>query len=471
MALAATLAVMPMLMVLLTGQALASMDVSILIVAGPTLRADLHTSGPELQLVLAMYTLAFGALVVTGARLGDVLGPRRVFLLGLAGFTLSSLGGGLAPTVRVLIAARAFQGGMAALMTPQVLSIIQLRFDGERRARAIGAYSMILAAGVAAGQVLGGLLVETHLLAAAWRPALLLNAPVGAVLLPAARRALPRIPPLRPRRLDPGGAMILALGLLALVIPLTLGRDTGWQAWVWPCFIASGLGLTLFVRFERRIAASSGDPLFDLSVLARPGVAPGVVAITLVMACYAGFLVSLTLHLQNGLRFSPLHAGLTFFVYAAGFGTASRTWTRARPRLVDALPIVGPLTMGVALLIVGLIAAGGSWPPSLTAPLLFASGVGHALSFSPLASRLTMAVRPDQAADLSGLIMTASLVGQVIGVAALVRVFMWAVPDGSGPALAITTGVLAALLLITALSARRAVAPRSHTKSQDLSVR
>jgi predicted MFS family arabinose efflux permease len=356
-------------------------------------------------------------------------------------------------------------------MTPQVLSIIQLRFDGERRARAIGAYSMILAAGVAAGQVLGGLLVETHLLAAAWRPALLLNAPVGAVLLPAARRALPRIPPLRPRRLDPGGAMILALGLLALVIPLTLGRDTGWQAWVWPCFIASGLGLTLFVRFERRIAASSGDPLFDLSVLARPGVAPGVVAITLVMACYAGFLVSLTLHLQNGLRFSPLHAGLTFFVYAAGFGTASRTWTRARPRLVDALPIVGPLTMGVALLIVGLIAAGGSWPPSLTAPLLFASGVGHALSFSPLASRLTMAVRPDQAADLSGLIMTASLVGQVIGVAALVGVFMWAVPDGSGPALAITTGVLAALLLITALSARRAVAPRSHTKSQDLSVR
>jgi MFS family permease len=454
---------MPTLMVLLTGQALASMDVSILVVAAPTLRADLHASGPELQLVLGMYTLAFAALVVTGARLGDVVGPRRVFLIGLAGFALTSLVGGLAPTVGVLIAARAFQGGSAALMTPQVLSIIQLRFDGERRARAIGAYSMILAAGVAAGQVLGGLLVGAHLLAAAWRPALLLNAPVGAILLLAALRALPSITPLRQRRLDPGGAMILAAGLLALVVPLTLGRDAGWPGWVWPCFVASGLGLGLFVRLERRIASNSGDPLFDLSVLARPGVAPGVVAITLVMACYAGFLVSLTLHLQNGLRFSSLHAGLTFFIYAAGFGTASRTWTHARPHLMDSLPVVGPLVMGVALLVIGLIAAGGSWSPVLTAPLLFVGGVGHALSFSPLASRLTVAVRPDQAADLSGLILTASLVGQVIGVAALVGIFLWAVPGGSGPALLITTCILAALLVITALSARSAVARRSYS--------
>jgi MFS family permease len=138
---------MPLLVTLLAGQAMASMNGEILVVAAPSLRADLHASSAQLQLIVAMYTLAFGALVVIGARLGDVLGHRRVFLLGLIAFTLASLAGGLAPTPSVLIGAVALQGGAAALMTPQVLSIIQLQFAGERRARAIGAYSMVLAAG------------------------------------------------------------------------------------------------------------------------------------------------------------------------------------------------------------------------------------------------------------------------------------------------------------------------------------
>jgi MFS family permease len=140
-----------------------------------------------------MYTLVFAALVITGARLGDVLGRRRAFLLGLTGFTLASLLGGLAPTPTTLITARALQGAAGAVMTPQVLSIVQLQFEGETRARAIGAYSMVLAVGVAAGQVVGGLLVGAHLLAGAWRPALLLNAPIGAVLLLCAYRGMPAI--------------------------------------------------------------------------------------------------------------------------------------------------------------------------------------------------------------------------------------------------------------------------------------
>ena len=129
-----------------------------------------------------MYTMALGALVVTGARLGQLVGARRVFVQGLAAFTLASLAGGLAPNAPALVAARTLQGAAAAVMTPQVLSIIQARFDGRQRARAIGAYSMILAAGVAAGQIIGGLIVSTHLLASGWRPALLVNAPVGAAL-------------------------------------------------------------------------------------------------------------------------------------------------------------------------------------------------------------------------------------------------------------------------------------------------
>jgi MFS family permease len=179
------LAPMAALVILLAGQAMATMDDSILAVAAPSLRADLHASGGDLQLVVVMYMMAVGALVVTGARLGDILGRRRAFVYGVGAFTLASLAGGLAPNVQVLIVARTCQGAAAALMTPQVLSIIQTQFEGQRRARAIGTYSMILAAGVAAGQILGGILVSAHLLAAAWRPALLANVPVGAVLFAA----------------------------------------------------------------------------------------------------------------------------------------------------------------------------------------------------------------------------------------------------------------------------------------------
>src|SRR4051812_3797209 len=161
---------MRVLVVLLAGQAMGTMDQSILAVAAPSLRTELHASDAQLQLVVAMYTLAFAALVVIGARLGDVVGRRRAFVTGLAAFTVASLAGGLAPTPAFLIVARAAQGAAAALMTPQVLSIIQLQFAGERRARAIGAYSLILAVGVAAGQVIGGLLVGAELLDDAWRP-------------------------------------------------------------------------------------------------------------------------------------------------------------------------------------------------------------------------------------------------------------------------------------------------------------
>jgi MFS family permease len=451
------------LLILLGGQAMASMDASILSVTAPTLRADLHASGAQLQLVVVMYTVAFGTLVVTGARLGDVIGHRRAFMIGLAGFGLSSLAGGLAPTPATLVVARTLQGAAGALMTPQVLSIIQLQFEGEARVRAIGAYSVILAVGVAAGQVLGGLIVGAHLLAASWRPALLLNAPVAALLLLGAWRRVPASAASERRRLDVPGVLLLSAALLAFVFPLTFGRQAGWPAWVWPCFAVCLVALAGFVRVERRVSGHGKDPLFDLDVLTLGGVAAGVAAVLLMMAAYAGFLLSLTIHLQTGLGFSPLHAGLTFAIYAAGFATASLCWTRTGPAVRDRLPVVGPLVTAAALIAVGLVGEAGGWPAVLTTPALFAAGVGHACGFSPLASRLTAAVRRSQAADLSGLVLTSSLVGQVVGIAAFVGVYLAAAPGGSGHALAVTTGVLGAALLVTAACAYWALAPARAT--------
>jgi MFS family permease len=441
---------MPLLVILLAGQALASMDGEILVIAAPSLRADLDASGAQLQLIVGMYTLAFGALVVTGARLGDVLGYRRVFLLGLTTFTLASLAAGLAPTPGVLIGAVALQGAAAALMTPQVLSIIQQQFAGETRARAIGTYSMVLAAGVATGMVLGGLLVSAHLLAAAWRPALLLNVPVGAAVLLGARRHLPQVAGGARRRLDPAGAAVLSAALIALIVSVTFGRDAGWPIWVWPCLAGCALALAGFVRLERRIAARGDDPLFDLDVLKLPGVAAGVGAVALVMACYTGFLVSLTLHLQGDLGFSALRAGLIFAAYAGGFAAASLTWTRAGATVRGRLPVTGPLVMAVVLLAVGLIARGGVWPVALMTPLLLCGGAAHACAFSPLAARLTTVVRAEQVADLSGLVLTASLVGQVGGVAVFVGIYLSAASQGSAHAFALTTVALAVVLVAVA---------------------
>ena len=442
---------MPALVILLAGQAMVSMDVSILVVATPSLATDLHVSPGELQLVVAAYTVAFGALVVTGSRLGDVLGRRRAFLAGLAAFTTCSLAGGLAPDPEALIGARALQGTAAALMTPQVLSIIQVEVDGERRTRAIGAYSMILAVGVAAGQVLGGMLVSAHVVGAAWRPALLINAPVGAILLAAGRRCLPRTAPLAAARLDLGGVALLSTAMAALIVPLTLGREAGWPAWASVSLAASAVAAAAFVAHERRVRAGGRRPLLALELLRVPGVGAGIGAVLLVMSCYAGFLLSLTLHLQDGLRFSALHSGLVFAAYACGFAAASLSWGRVPPSAQPGLPVIGPLAMGAALLAVGLVADGGGWPPVATTALLVLAGAGHACGFSPVTHRVTAMVGSDHASDASGLILTASLVGQVLGVAAFAGVYLDAVKAGSPDALGITTGALAGALTVSAV--------------------
>src|SRR5215472_13174496 len=180
------------LAVVLTGQFMAVLDASVVNVAAPSIHAGLHTSGAGLQLVIAGYVITYAVLLVTGARLGDILGHRRVFLGGLAAFTLASLGCGLATSTSVLVALRFVQGAGAAAMIPQVLSLIQRSFPGAARARPMRLYAAVLAGGAVAGQVVGGLLVSADLWGSSWRPVFLLNVPIGVILFLAGLRYLPR---------------------------------------------------------------------------------------------------------------------------------------------------------------------------------------------------------------------------------------------------------------------------------------
>jgi MFS family permease len=386
-----------LLTLLLTGQLLASMDASILTVATPVLQRELDASPTMLQAIFAAYTFTFGVLVVTGARLGDRRGHGNMFLAGLAGFTASSLVCGLGPSAPVLLAGRLVQGACGALMTPQTLQVIQRRFAGAARAKAVGLYSMILSVGVLAGQLVGGMIVTTI----GWRWALLLNVPAGSGLLVAAFGSLRSEPPGRGKRLDGAGVVLLSGAMVLLLVPLLLGREQGWPAWVWPSLVAGAVSLGLFVRVERGRAA----PLLDLSVL--PEVARGLVTVAGVMGCYGALLFSLTLHLQDDLGYTPLQGGLSFAPYAAGFATLSLIGWRP-PRAL------GPLALGTGAL---LLAALG-WSP-FSELVLFVAGAGHAAGFSPIVAATVAKVRPEHAPEATALLTTGALLAQAVAIATL----------------------------------------------------
>ena len=412
-----------MLVVLVAGQFMALLDVTIVNVAMPTIAADLHASGAALQLVASGYTITYAMLLITGARLGSLRGTRGVFLAGVATFTVASLACGLATSTGALIGARFVQGAGAAAMVPQVFTVIQRRFSGATRARALSVYAAVLATGAVAGQVLGGILVSADLFGTGWRPVFLVNVPVGVAIIVLVPLLLPVDRP-GGRRLDLAGLVTGSAAVLLIVLPLVLGRQESWPGWTRVC-LASGVALVgVFVWVERSVAARDGDPLLDVGVFRAPGMTAGVVALAAGMIGYGCFLFSLTLHLQLGLGYSALRAGLTFAPAATVFGVTGYYWRRLPPRLHHRLVPAGLLVAGLVYLALsaGLRAdpRGGSW----LIALLLVLGLGYGLSFSPLLTQALVHVPMRSAADASGLLTTTIQLSQVVGVAVFGGVFL-----------------------------------------------
>jgi MFS family permease len=405
------------LAVVLTGQFMALLDASVANVAAPSIHASLHASGAGLQLVIAGYVITYAVLLVTGARLGDIIGHRTMFLAGVALFTLASLGCGLAGSTGVLVTLRFVQGVGAAFMIPQVLSLIQRSFPGPARARPMRLYAAVLAGGAVAGQVIGGLLVSANLWGSTWRPVFLLNVPIGAALLIAGGRLLPRGRGELGRGLDLAGLAILTPSVLALVLPLVLGQSEHWPAWGWACVAASGLGFAAFAVVERRVAARGGSPLIPGRVLRLPGAATGIAALFAVLAVFGGFFFTLALHLQGGLGESALRAGLTFAPAGLAFALVSLNWQRIGSRWQPALIIGGFAANAAGLLAIAFLlhggGDGGAWLYLATA----VTGAGMAASFSPLMTAVLMRVPVADAADATGVIVTVNQLALVVGVA------------------------------------------------------
>ncbi|MFD7325689.1 MFS transporter [Streptomyces sp. NPDC059875] len=413
--------------VVLAAQFMALLDVFIVNVAAPTIRTELSASGAGLQLVIAGYTIAYAVLLITGARLGDRLGHRRTYLGGLAVFTAASLACGLAADTGQLIAFRLVQGAGAALMIPQVLSLIQRNFTGEGRVRALGAYSAVLATGAAAGQVVGGVLVSADLFGSGWRPIFLVNVPIGLVLLALGARVLPRdarTEPERARPLDLPGLVLLAAAVSLLTVPLVLGQEQDWPVWAWISLVGAVAVFAAFGAYESRLARRGGAPLIAPRVLRIPGIGRAAFEIGVAMAVNAGFLFTITLHLQGGLGQSALRAGLTFAPAAAVFGAIGLTWRRWPARGQRFLIPGGFLLAAIAAVAMGGLLRGGDTGGWGLYPALAAMGGGLALAFSPALTGALARVRPEDAADASGLLATVTQLGQLIGVASFGTLFL-----------------------------------------------
>src|ERR1700742_1367278 len=372
------------LAVVLTGQIMAIIDTNIVNVAVPAMHATLGASGASLQLIVAGYTIAYAVLLVTGARLGDILGHRRMFLGGVALFTLASLGCGLAPSAGVLIALRLLQGVGAATMIPQVLSLIQRTYTAPGpRARAMSFYATVISGGAVLGQVIGGLLVSADLFGSSWRPGFLVNVPVGLVIL-ACGRLLPCGHFDGVRQLDLPGLAVLTPAVLAFVLPLVLGQPLGWPAWGWVLLAASVLLFALLGWTEGWVGARGGQPILPRSLLRLPGMAAGLGGLFATMAMFTGWLFSLTLQLQDGLGYSALRSGLTFVPCGVAFALVSLNWRRLPARLHPALVTGGFVVAGLGLLWSGLLLhSGGNGGGQLYLALAVA-GAGMAGSFGSL---------------------------------------------------------------------------------------
>lgn len=409
-----------MLAVLLTGQFMGLVDAYVVTVALPTIGSDLHASGAWLQLVIGGYTVAYAMLLITGARLGALYGRRRTYLLGVFGFTAASLLCALAPGIGALVAFRCVQGAAAAIMVPQIMSVIQLRFTGAARARALGGYALVLSVGAVAGIVLGGLLVSADLLGTGWRPVFGVNVPLGLALLALVPRLVPADRPTGAGRLDLAGLAVAVPAVVLVVLPLVVGHQVGWPAWVFAS-IAAGVALAVvFVVVERRIAARGGHPLLRLDVLRAPGMATGMGTLVGAMVGYGGFLFAFAVHLQTGLGQSALRAGVSFLPMATTFGLFAYFWRALPARWHPAVPPVG-----IAVCVLGTAGVGAAVfdRGPLLAAALAVYGAGLGLSTSLLTHAL-VGVRPAHAADASGLVTTTMQLGQVTGVAVFGTVYL-----------------------------------------------
>jgi EmrB/QacA subfamily drug resistance transporter len=449
---------------LLLASTMELIDVSIVNVALPTIEADLGATPSQLQWMIAAYPLAFAVALVTGSRLGDAFGRKRLFVVGLVAFTAMSAACGLAPDAGSLVAFRALQGFAAAAMIPQVMSSIQVLYAPEERAKAMGAFSALAGLATVLGPVLGAILTDADIAGTAWRPVFLINVPVGVLALVAALRFIPESRSDRRPDLDPVGVLTLGGGLLAVLYPLTMGREQGWPAWGFALMVAGVAVLVRFGRAQHRAERAGREPLVVLSLYRGRAFAGGSTVLMVLFVSMSAYFLAQTVYFQAGLGWSVLKAGLVGVPFAfttaafAGFGVTVLAPKIGRKVLQYG---AGVLAAGVAIQAMAVHVASADTTFWVFVPGLVVTGAGFGLMVAPIGMFTIAEVPVEQAGSASGLFNTTTQLANAIGIALLGTLFFEVVSrqrsalpaELFGPAFQVVLVAVAVLMAVAALAA------------------
>lgn len=426
------------LWVMLSGTFLVVLDFFIVNVALPSMQRELLAGTATLQLVVAGYGLATAAGLITGGRLGDIFGRRRMFMAGLLLFTLASAACGFAPNAELLVAARVLQGLAGALLQPQVLAMIGLAYAGQDRVRAFAAYGLTLGLGATLGQLVGGLLIHADLAGLGWRSCFLINVPIGLLALVLAPRVIPPLANGGNSRLDLIGMLLVAAGSVAVVLPLVEGRQQGWPLWSWLCLAAALPLLAAFALQQRWLAARGGAPLVAPALLANGRFVMGLLTTLAFYVGNASLYFVLALYLQQGLSLDPLTSGIVFTSLAVGFFATSMAGARLARRFGGKPPIaLGALVLaaGHALQFVNVAGwAGHAHVVVWMVPLLLLQGAGLGMVMAPLVSAVLAGLPPQHAGVASGVLSMVQQAGNALGVALIGILFYGRLGEATGTA-------------------------------------
>ncbi len=419
--------------VMLAAEIMDLLDATIVNVAGPSLEKSLGSTPIGLQWVISGYTLALGAGLILGGRLGDRYGRRRMFLGGLATFTLASLLCALAPTIEVLIALRLVQGFTAAMLLPQGFGLLRENLSGRELGAAFGIFGPVFGLGGIIGPVLGGALIEGDLFGLGWRTVFLVNLPIGIAAFVVAYRILPRRPGDRDVTVDAVGALIVAVASVLLVLPLNYGQSQGWPLWTWLSLGGSLIGFGLFVLQQRRTLARGKVPLVVPSLFRKAAYSVGLGGILVFFAGLVGTQLVLTLFLQVGQLFSAGEAGLGNLPLAVGSAIGGAlSGAVLADRFGRTVLQFGPLVQlaGAAVLWVELgdVADFAIWQ---IVPGLVLSGIGSGLVIAALFNVILAAVDDNETGSASGVLAAVQAIGGSVGVAVFGSVFFTTITAGS----------------------------------------
>jgi EmrB/QacA subfamily drug resistance transporter len=435
--------------VVLAGTFMVVLDFFIVNVALPSMQSELGASNTAIEWVVAGYALTSAIFVITAGRLGDRFGRRRMFSLGLALFTVASAACGAAGTPLELVIARLLQGVGAALLTPNVLSIIGVLYSGPDRVRSLSVYGTVMGLAAVGGQLIGGALIAADPAGLGWRSCFLINLPIGIAALVLAPRVIPESrQPVAPR-LDRVGTVLATAALTAVVLPLLEGRQHGWPVWTWLSLGAAPVLLASLVAQQRRLARRGAVPLIDMALFRNRSFSAGLMTQLCFWAGQASFFVVLALYLQNGRGLHALPAGLVFTILAAAYVAASMRAPALSARHGRGVIAFGALVLacghGLLLAAVADIGVGGALVALVPGLVLVGAGMG--LVLAPLASTIMQSLEPERAGAASGMLTTMQNVGNAIGVAVTGVIFFGALHSGYARAFEFGVGELAVLLV------------------------